>query len=661
MLAEGTLLNNRYRILRVLSDQGGMGVVYQAADQNFSDDTVVIKQSRFATESLYKAFEREARLLYKLRQDALPRVIDYFPLENVGQFFVMDFIPGKDLADLLEDRLEKGEGPFPVDQVLRWADLLLDVLHYLHTQETPIIHRDIKPQNLKLRPDGRLFLLDFGLAKGATAGMSVAGSSVRGYTPHYAPLEQIRGKGTDARSDLYSLAVTLSHLLTGELPADAVARVTDTISGDPDPLRPAHELNSQVPQAVSEVLQQAASLNQNDRPKTAIALRQALQQAARITDRQRDQLPKVQPLPSTLIDKPQPAPAPLPQPPPQKYPEPVFPDVLPQPRPAIPQSEPVRPSPAPVNQASGNGWKVTAAGIVLTTIIGIGAAVNYNFSTSPNVLPSPVPVSSVPASSPTSSALQSFTQDLDKGIKLEMVSLSGGTFTMGSNDYDGEKPPHQVTVSPFSIGKYEVTQAQYQAVMGKNPSNFKGNNLPVEQVSWNDAVGFCKKLSNKSGKTYRLPTEAEWEYACRAGSEGNYAGTLDEMAWYGNNSGKESLDAYDLYFNVFKKDFSKYSKRLQDNGCQTHPVGQKKPNAFGLFDLHGNVWEWCQDWYDKNYYQQSLGNDPQGPSSGTYRVLRGGSWVDLNVNCRSAFRGIHVPDARIFDVGVRVVAGERTQ
>ena len=281
MLTEGTVLNHRYRILRVLSDQGGMGVVYQAADQSFSDDTVVIKQSRFSDDGLHRAFEREARLLYKLRHDALPRVIDYFALADTGQFFVMDFIPGKDLHELLEERLTSGQGPFPVAQVLGWADGLLETLHYLHTQESPIIHRDLKPQNLKLRPDGKLFLLDFGLAKGATTGMSAASLSVRGYTPHYAPLEQIRGKGTHARSDLYSLAITLHHLLTGHLPPDAVSRATETLNGQADPLLPAHKLNPQVPPAVSRVLQKAAALNQQERFATAAEMREALQRALR--------------------------------------------------------------------------------------------------------------------------------------------------------------------------------------------------------------------------------------------------------------------------------------------------------------------------------------------------------------------------------------------
>ncbi len=283
-LGEDTILNNRYRILRVLSDKGGMGMIYQAHDLNLNG-TVVIKQSRFTeqelrrqyphlpaeqvrsqAEYLRKAFEREAKLLFGLRHSALPRVIDYFATPDGNQFFVMEFIPGKDFGELLSERLRQNQGPFPLDQVLGWAEQILDVLHYLHTNfDPPVIHRDIKPQNLKLMPSGQVILLDFGLAKGARPGMSVV-ESVHGHTPHYAPLEQINRKAgqeqpTDPRSDIYSLAVTLYHLLTGQLPPDAVERVAETISGGDDPLRPARELSAQIPLAVSEVLQRAAALN----------------------------------------------------------------------------------------------------------------------------------------------------------------------------------------------------------------------------------------------------------------------------------------------------------------------------------------------------------------------------------------------------------------
>ncbi|HEY6404233.1 MAG TPA: serine/threonine-protein kinase, partial [Blastocatellia bacterium] len=209
MTTAGTILNNRYQILGLLSGQGGMGLVYQATDLNLRD-TVVIKQSRFNDEAymrqkfpdlkgaamrsqaeyLRKAFEREARLLRCLRHNALPRVLDYFDLDG-QQSLVMEFIPGKDLGEMLTERLQMDQGAFPLNLVLDWADQLLDALNYLHTQfDNPIIHRDIKPHNLKLMPNGQIILLDFGLAKGASPGMSVV-ESIWGGTPEYAPLEQI--------------------------------------------------------------------------------------------------------------------------------------------------------------------------------------------------------------------------------------------------------------------------------------------------------------------------------------------------------------------------------------------------------------------------------------------------------------------------------------
>lgn len=217
------------------------------------------------------------------------------------------------------------------------------------------------------------------------------------------------------------------------------------------------------------------------------------------------------------------------------------------------------------------------------------------------------------------------------GVSLEMIAVPGGSFQMGSNNgSDNEKPAHQVTVSSFAMGKYEVTQSQWQAVMGNNPSSFKGDDLPVENVSWEEAQAFCRKLSQHTGQTYRLPTEAEWEYACRAGSTGDYAGNFDAMAWYNKNS-----------------------------GSKTHVVGQKQPNAWGLYDMHGNVWEWCQDWYGSNYYSQSPSTDPQGPSSGSLRVIRGGGWGIFAANCRSASRLRSAPDERAGHLGFRLLRTAR--
>jgi len=223
--------------------------------------------------------------------------------------------------------------------------------------------------------------------------------------------------------------------------------------------------------------------------------------------------------------------------------------------------------------------------------------------------------------------------NLGDGVKMEFVKISAGSFQMGSfNGESREKPVHRVTLTkPFWMAKTEVTQAQWKQIMGNNPSRFKGDQNPVEQVSWNDAMQFCKKLTEREqqagrlpkGWIYTLPTEAQWEYACRAGTTGKYAGNLDEMAWYKSNSGK------------------------------THPVGSKKPNAWGLYDMHGNVWEWCLDRYGK--YPSGSVTDPSGASSGSARVDRGGGWGRNASYCRSAFRGGNSPEYAGSRLGFRPI------
>jgi len=276
VLASDTILQNRYRILRLLG-QGGMGAVYLAEDRRFGSH-LALKEALFDQPRLRKAFEREAKLLHRLRHPALPVVMDYFT-EGPGQYLVMQFIPGRDLEQFLEERRMRDLGLLPVDRVLRWADQLLDALEYLHGDKTPIIHRDIKPANLKLTPHDEVVLLDFGLAKSAATRISQSGS-LHGYSLHYAPLEQVEGTGTDPRSDLYSLAATLHHLLTGEIPPTAVARAVATLNGHPDPLRPASGLNPQVPQAVAGILLLALNQQPDKRPFSARAMREALAAAA---------------------------------------------------------------------------------------------------------------------------------------------------------------------------------------------------------------------------------------------------------------------------------------------------------------------------------------------------------------------------------------------
>ncbi len=189
-----------------------------------------------------------------------------------------------------------------------------------------------------------------------------------------------------------------------------------------------------------------------------------------------------------------------------------------------------------------------------------------------------------------------------------------------------------------------------------NPSYFKGADLPVENVSWDEVQDFISKLNEKGNKySYRLPTEAEWEYACRAGSTGDYAGNLDEMGWYGNNSGSQHLDV-DKILRAEGSDGINYMTQLLNNNCRPHSVGQKRPNAWGLCDMYGNVWEWCQDWVD--HYPFSKVIDPQGPSSGSRRVMRGGGWHHSAGSCSSVFRYASATAYRSNDLGFRLA---RTQ
>jgi len=232
---------------------------------------------------------------------------------------------------------------------------------------------------------------------------------------------------------------------------------------------------------------------------------------------------------------------------------------------------------------------------------------------------------------------QDYQERLPNGVILEMIAIPGGSFLMGSADNDSsvssyEKPQHRVTVPAFYMGKYPITQAQYEAIMGSNPARFKGKDRPVEKVSWHDAKAFCQKLSQRTNRPYRLPSEAEWEYACRAGSQSRYCfgdneQQLGSYAWYAGNSKNE-----------------------------THPVGQKQPNTFGLYDMHGNVWEWCEDVWHSNY--QGAPTDGSAWVTGgntNVHAVRGGSWGSNAGNCASGFRYIWDADCRYLSRGFRVV------
>ena len=220
------------------------------------------------------------------------------------------------------------------------------------------------------------------------------------------------------------------------------------------------------------------------------------------------------------------------------------------------------------------------------------------------------------------------------GIKYNMVWVEGGTFSMGATPEQGvdaaddEKPVHSVTLSGYYIGKTEVTQALWKAVMGSNPSDFKGDDLPVVNVSWDDCQEFIEKLNYLTGQNFRFPTEAEWEFACRGGNNSlgyKYSGSdnIDNVAWYDGNSGDK-----------------------------THPVATKSANELGIYDMSGNVWEWCCDWYGD--YTSGAQTNPKGPGSGSIRVFRGGSWFYSAWCCRSSYRYGNYPANRYNDLGLRL-------
>lgn len=230
-----------------------------------------------------------------------------------------------------------------------------------------------------------------------------------------------------------------------------------------------------------------------------------------------------------------------------------------------------------------------------------------------------------------------------KGVSFNMIYVQGGTFTMGCTPEQGsdcgdyEKPSHTVTLSTYYIGETEVTQELWKAVMGENPSYFKGDKRPVEQVSWEDCQTFIRRLNQLTGKTFRLPTEAEWEYAARGGTKSagyKYSGgnDINAVAWY-------DVNAYDK------------GKSSPDYG--THVVKTKKPNELGIYDMSGNVWEWCSDWYGD--YTGAAQTNPQGASAGSFRVHRGGSWFDFARYCRSPFRSVNYPGFRYDHLGLRLV------
>ena len=627
---DSILQGGKYRIVRSLG-QGGFGITYLAIQSGLERKVAVkeffmkdfcwrdsaTRQVMLSTEghrelvSRYHAkFLKEARRTAQFVHPHIVRIIDVFQ-ENYTAYYVMEFAG----RGSLQDKVER-EGALPEAEATRYILQVASALDYVHRQK--VNHLDVKPGNIMLNDQDEAVLIDFGLAKQyeASTGGQTSTTPI-GYSHGYAPSEQYRDGGVSKFSpetDIYSLGATFFFLLTGQRPPSASDVIED---GVPVDVLKAKRVS---PSAIAAICR-AMKERRKDRYSQVRDFMEAL----------RGDVPSVSPAsqPVSRVATPRVS----------KESDDTLPIYNEKQRRAEREAKPkakqqkveygTMPSKVP-----SKIWIGVAVGVIALFGVLVGLSKCSGSETASSVIEK-----------------KAFTLE---GVTFNMVKVDGGTFTMGatsemSEPLNEEMPAHEVTLSSYSIGETEVTQALWQAVMGSNPSEFKGDNLPVEQVSWDDCQEFIRKLNTLTGQRFRLPTEAEWEFAARGGNRSNhtqYSGSsdLDEVAWYYNNSGDGYLTG--------KWDINKQTK----NHCRTHPVKTKKANELGLYDMSGNVWEWCQDRYGS--YSSSSQSNPEGPSSGSYRVLRGGSWNDVPSICRSSYRTYSAPDYRYINRGLRLALSE---
>ena len=638
LLPVGTLLfHGTYRVVRHLAS-GGFGNTYEAVDTQLGG-SVAIKEffpkqlcgrsSEGGTVTLLSTdcgelftqlrikFKKEATRIRRLNHPHIVRVLAYFEEQGTA-FYAMDFLRGESLSA----RMKRTGRSLTETEVRRYLPQVLSALKEMHAKE--LWHLDLKPGNIMINERDEAVLIDFGASKQLRTeeGVSVSTSLSCAYTPGYAPLELVDQhlEKFGPWTDLYSLGATLYNLLTG-------AR----------PLSPSHLIQGEqltFPPSVSAAMQQLITW----------LMQPVMSQRSQSVGEVEAWLTKTS---GTVEDTHQDNAARIPQPGTMR-PESVSTECVDMPdQVTIPKERgttlsggtPVVEKEAtgaenPVNAAptkTSNKWGLLLVVSVVLAIV-LGVKLDRCSSSGKSSVETVSADSLLVDSAAATIAIPDNCPEVIKKLEENMVRVEGGTFTMGATSEQGspyidEKPTHQVTLSTYYIGKYEVTQAEWQAVMGTNPSDFKGDNLPVECVSWDDCQEFIRKLNELTGKQFRLPTEAEWEYAARGGNltQGyKYAGgdEVDSVAWTAENSGR------------------------------THPVGLKRPNELGLYDMSGNVWEWCQDWYGD--YSNASQTNPQGPGSGYNRVLRGGGWCHVAQCCRLSCRRNFGPGMRGIDCGLRL-------
>ncbi len=648
-----TILKHRYRVLQELGG-GAFGQTFVAEDLDLpSRQCCVLKQLKpIADAKQYKfvqdRFEREAAVLEKLSAEArggVPRLYAYFA-EDDKFYLVQEWIDGRTLKQVLA---QDGRWDEPaVRAVIRG---LLEILEYVHSKG--IIHRDIKPENIMIRnSDQSPVLIDFGIVKEVVSGdgLGEATSSIVAGTPAFMALEQAAGKPVFA-SDLYSVGMTAINMLTGRNPQTMSDLTTGTIRWQ--------EHAPEVSPGLERVVRKATEPYLRDRYKTVQEMMADLDAPAYDSTRAFGGIDELEEMPTTM---PSAVLQEMSTVAPGGIAEAIAPSVA---RIAVPAAdaavtgalelafwESIKVSQNPRNfeaylQKFPDGQFSVLASIKLEEMMAVVRERKEPFQFDTVTLDEKGTITDF-----RTLKSQHQVEDLGGGVVLELVPLSSGVFQMGSTETDAEKPVHQVRLSSFSIGKYPITQAQWRAVAAMplvvreikaDPSFKKGDERPVEQVTWDEALEFCARLSAATGKTYRLPTEAEWEYACRAGTQTPFA--------FGETLTSDIANI-DGTFPYKQGPKGRYLGETLEVG----KVGAA--NGYGLYDMHGNVWEWCLDaWHDN--YNGAPGNGVAWEARNeNRRVIRGGSWIETAARCRSAFRCSAKLETRNSYTGFRVVMAD---
>jgi formylglycine-generating enzyme required for sulfatase activity len=591
-----------------------------------------------------------------------PHIVEVYELIQEGDLWgmVMEFVDGQELAEYIEEK-----GALSEAEALRYIRQVGEALVYLH--EKKMLHRDIKPHNIMLREsDKKALLIDFGLARGFIDGRTM--SMTNSHTPAYAPIEQYDRHGKfGPYTDIYALAATLYHLITSEAPLfNAKGRKEAQEKGQSiDGF-----LWDKIPETISQGTKEAIVKGMAVLPEARSA--SMVEFLSLLGVRETKQSPPP-PKPAVKVASPPPEPKVVPPPEPKVVPPPTPPRVE-----RVRQVEPVQPAarvPSPARNPAPEAPKTRrnflkwvgfgGGGAILALVLSqlgknslpvadLPVAQSLSEAGKPPKL-SPIQFASVTldgsgkeVSKPQGKA-EIFTESLGNDVNLTMVKIPAGKFLMGSpasekGRNDNESPQHEVKVPEFYMAQTLVTQAQWQAIMGNNPSAFKpwfqrNDTLPVEEVSWQDAMDFCGKLSQKTGRKYILPSEAQWEYACRSGTTTPFAFGETITPAVVNYNGNVT------YGNGPKGEWR----------YKTTPVGSFPPNLFGLYDMHGNVREWCQDKWHGNYNGAPIDGSAWLDGGSSNYVWRGGSWLSGPNDCRSAFRFKYLPGSRYDNMGFRVV------